>query len=248
VIIIALNYLVSAVHFCYCKYQRWHSNARKNLQQGCKCLCCKGQAQSCHPILHCKSSLWLTATRAVLLDSHSSIVSKCRVVSLVLWSWPDAPSHLKQISSIIYILMGLLPYLKSCFELREDDSSRDVTIFFIRRGMSGKKIIHYLVTGFVIKHFTSKSTSVYFSNIISCYKASWNICVDSVSRHNTQLQPAASLGAIPTSKPTIVGKLSRTQKSSHQNLLYRVMSIRSVSPLALRVPINFYRYTCNNIY
>ncbi len=42
--------------------------------------------------------------------------------------------------------------------------------------------------------------------------------------------------------------LSRTQKSSNQNLLYQEMSTRSGSNLVLRVLINFYSYTCNNIY
>jgi hypothetical protein len=42
--------------------------------------------------------------------------------------------------------------------------------------------------------------------------------------------------------------LSRTQKSSSQNLLYQEMSTRSGSNLVLRVPINFYSYTYNNIY
>jgi hypothetical protein len=41
--------------------------------------------------------------------------------------------------------------------------------------------------------------------------------------------------------------LSRTQKSYNQNLLYREMSTGSGSNLVLRVPINFYRYTCNNV-
>ena len=35
------------------------------------------------------------------------------------------------------------------------------------------------------------------------------------------------------------GDLSRTQKSSNQNLLYQEMSTRSGSNLVLRVPINF---------
>jgi hypothetical protein len=42
--------------------------------------------------------------------------------------------------------------------------------------------------------------------------------------------------------------LSRTQKSYDQNLLYREMSTRSGSNLILCVPIDFYSYTCNNIY
>ncbi len=42
--------------------------------------------------------------------------------------------------------------------------------------------------------------------------------------------------------------LSRTQKNSIQNLLYREMSTRSGSNLVLRVLNNFYSYTCNNIY
>jgi hypothetical protein len=42
--------------------------------------------------------------------------------------------------------------------------------------------------------------------------------------------------------------LSRTQKSSNQNLLYWEMSSRSGSNLVLRVPINFYGYTYNKIY
>jgi hypothetical protein len=42
--------------------------------------------------------------------------------------------------------------------------------------------------------------------------------------------------------------LSRTQKSSNRNLLYREMSTRSGSNLVLSVPINFCSYTCNNIY
>jgi hypothetical protein len=40
--------------------------------------------------------------------------------------------------------------------------------------------------------------------------------------------------------------LSRTKKKSNQNLLYQEMSTRSGSNLVLRVPINFYSYTCNN--
>jgi hypothetical protein len=67
--------------------------------------------------------------------------------------------------------------------------------------MSGKKN-HVLVTGSVIKHFASKLISVYFSSI-SGGKASQNECVDSVSWYETQLQPAASLVAIPIFKPTI---------------------------------------------
>jgi hypothetical protein len=42
--------------------------------------------------------------------------------------------------------------------------------------------------------------------------------------------------------------LSRTQKNSNQNLLYQEMSTRSGSDLVLRLAINFYSYTCNNIY
>jgi hypothetical protein len=42
--------------------------------------------------------------------------------------------------------------------------------------------------------------------------------------------------------------LSRTQKSCNQNLLYLEMSTRSGSNLVLRVLINFYSYTCNNVY
>ncbi len=42
--------------------------------------------------------------------------------------------------------------------------------------------------------------------------------------------------------------LSRTQKSYNWNLLYQEMSTRSGSNLALRIPINFYCYTCNNVY
>ena len=66
-----------------------------------------------------------------------------------------------------------------------------------------------MVTGLVFNHFRSISTSVYFSSIISHGKASWNVCVGSVSQYNTQLQPAASLIAIPTSKPTIGNKSRR---------------------------------------
>jgi hypothetical protein len=36
------------------------------------------------------------------------------------------------------------------------------------------------------------------------------------------------------------------KKGSNQNLLYQEMSTRSGSSLVLRVPINFYSYTCNN--
>ncbi len=42
--------------------------------------------------------------------------------------------------------------------------------------------------------------------------------------------------------------LSRTQKSYNQNWLYQEISTRSGSNLDLRVPINFYSYTCNNVY
>ncbi len=42
--------------------------------------------------------------------------------------------------------------------------------------------------------------------------------------------------------------LSRTQKSSTQNLMYQETSTRSGSSLVLCIPINFYSYTCNNIY
>jgi hypothetical protein len=42
--------------------------------------------------------------------------------------------------------------------------------------------------------------------------------------------------------------LSRTQKSSKQNLLYQEMSTRTGSNLVSRIPINFYSYICNNIY
>ncbi len=45
----------------------------------------------------------------------------------------------------------------------------------------------------------------------------------------------------------LLSHLSRTQKSSNQNLLYREMSNRSGSNLVLHVPINFYSYTCNNV-
>ena len=38
------------------------------------------------------------------------------------------------------------------------------------------------------------------------------------------------------------------KKSYNQNLLYREMSTRSGSNLVLPVPINFYSYTCNNVY
>ncbi len=41
--------------------------------------------------------------------------------------------------------------------------------------------------------------------------------------------------------------LSRTQKSYNQNLLYQEMSTRSGSNLVLRIPINFYSYTCNSV-
>ncbi len=46
--------------------------------------------------------------------------------------------------------------------------------------------------------------------------------------------------------PGAVPLLSRTQKSSNQNLLYQEMTTRSGSILVLPVPINFYSYTCNN--
>ncbi len=42
--------------------------------------------------------------------------------------------------------------------------------------------------------------------------------------------------------------LSRTKKSYNRNLLYQEMSTRSGSNLVLRVLINFYSYTCNNVY
>ncbi len=42
--------------------------------------------------------------------------------------------------------------------------------------------------------------------------------------------------------------LSRTQKVYNQNLLCQEMSTRSGSNLVLRIPINFYSYTCNNVY
>jgi hypothetical protein len=71
--------------------------------------------------------------------------------------------------------------------------------------MSGKKTIHCFEKGFVIKHLTSKSTLEYLFKI-SHGNASRNVCVDRVSRNDTQLQPAASLVAIPISKPTIGNK------------------------------------------
>ncbi len=37
------------------------------------------------------------------------------------------------------------------------------------------------------------------------------------------------------------------KKSSNRNVLYQEMSTRSGSSLVLRVPINFYSYTCKNI-
>ncbi len=49
-------------------------------------------------------------------------------------------------------------------------------------------------------------------------------------------------------RPFNLTNLSRTQKSYNQNLLYQEMSTRSGSNLVLCVPINFYSYTCNNIY
>ncbi len=76
--------------------------------------------------------------------------------------------------------------------------------------MSGKKIIHCLVTGLTIKHFSLKLTSEYFSSsITSRGKASQNVCIDSVSLYDTQLQPVSSLVAIPTSKLTIGNKSRR---------------------------------------
>ena len=107
-----------------------------------------------------------------------------------------------------HTLTGTLPYIKLRFEFFEDDSSRDVTIFLVRCGMSGKNTIHSFVTGLVIRHFTSKSTIGYLSSITRG-NASLNVCDDSVSRYDTQLQPAASLVAIPTCKPTIGNKSRR---------------------------------------
>ena len=40
----------------------------------------------------------------------------------------------------------------------------------------------------------------------------------------------------------------KNKKSYNRNLLYREMSTRSGSNLVLRIPINFYSYTCNNVY
>jgi hypothetical protein len=101
------------------------------------------------------------------------------------------------------------------FEFFEDDSSRDGTIFFVRCGMSGKNTIHCFEKGFVINYFTSKSTVGYLSKI-SHGNASGNVCVDRVSQNDTQLQPTASLVAIPISKSTIGNK-------SHKDIIIAVI-------------------------
>jgi hypothetical protein len=46
----------------------------------------------------------------------------------------------------------------------------------------------------------------------------------------------------------MISCLSRTQKSYNQNLLYQEMSTRSGSNLVFCIPIDFYSYTCNNVY
>jgi hypothetical protein len=51
---------------------------------------------------------------------------------------------------------------------------------------------------------------------------------------------------LDTKNPETLTILSRTKKSSNQNLLYQEMSTRSGSNLVLRVTINFYSYSCNN--
>jgi hypothetical protein len=76
------------------------------------------------------------------------------------------------------VFNGTLPFIKLRFKFFEDDSSRDVTLFFVRCGMSGKNTIHCFEKGFVIKHFTSKSTLEYLFKI-SHGNASQNECVDS---------------------------------------------------------------------
>ncbi len=40
----------------------------------------------------------------------------------------------------------------------------------------------------------------------------------------------------------------KNSKSYDQNLLYQEISTRSGSILVLSIPINFYSYTCNNVY
>ena len=83
------------------------------------------------------------AIRAALQASHSS---KNRHFYRSAEKWACSSEVVQsQTSSIICIFNGTLPYIKLRFELFKDDSSRDVTIFFVRCGMSGKNTIHCFV-------------------------------------------------------------------------------------------------------
>ncbi len=59
---------------------------------------------------------------------------------------------------------------------------------------------------------------------------------------------ACNMVLVVHSNASNLSNLSRTQKSSNQNLLYRGMSTRSGSNLVLCVPIKFYTNTCKAIY
>ncbi len=65
---------------------------------------------------------------------------------------------------------------------------------------------------------------------------------------SASLEVAVGKGICSLQAPMERRCLSRTQKSSNQNLFYREMSTRSGSNLVLRIPINFYSYTCNYVY
>ncbi len=87
------------------------------------------------------------------------------------------------------------------FEVFVDDFSRHVTILLAQWGMSAMNMIQCFITGCLAKHLTSKLIAGYLS--ISCWgNALQKVCV-AKPWNKTQLQPASSDVAIPTSKPNI---------------------------------------------
>ena len=67
------------------------------------------------------------------------------------------------------------------------------------------------------------------------------------SGHKNGLRPGLSLLRAHHQGHRHLQPLNK-KKSYNQNLLYQEISTRSGSHLVLHVPINFYSYTCNNIY
>ncbi len=137
---------------------------------------------------------------------ENTFFSTCWLVSFVIFNWPEAPSHLCNISSIIPMLMGMLPCFRFCLDFFKDDSLRQVTIFLVRCGISAINMNYCFVTGSFIRYLTSKSILGYFS-MMYWGNALQNVFVDKVSQYDIQLHPAASNVAILISKLNI-GKVS----------------------------------------